>query len=47
MVMEAGGKSFSVEREIADVVNFFEIDYYKGWLQKGFTVYANGARGTC
>lgn len=42
-----GDRTFLVEKEIADIVKFFEIDYYKGWLQKGFVVYANGSRGAC
>ncbi len=45
--MEKDGISFAVERELADVINFFEIDYAKGWLRKGFAVYANGSRASC
>ncbi|HYE84361.1 MAG TPA: hypothetical protein VEG39_19630 [Clostridia bacterium] len=41
------GIAFSIEREIADVINYFEIDYLNGWLRKGFAIYANGSRGSC
>jgi Fe-S cluster assembly iron-binding protein IscA len=47
VTVEKDGWIFSVEREIADVVNYFEIDYYKNWLRKGFVVYVNGSRGSC
>ncbi|HYF84540.1 MAG TPA: hypothetical protein VEB00_16130 [Clostridia bacterium] len=45
--MEKDGMAFSVEREIADVVNYLEIDYNKGWLRKGFSIYVNGSRSSC
>lgn len=45
--VKVGDMNFHVEEEFAGVINFFEIDYYKGWLQKGFVVNANGVRGTC
>ncbi len=47
VTIEKDGMNFAIERELADVINFFEIDYIKGWLRKGFAVYANGARGSC
>lgn len=47
VIMEKEGMNFAIERELADVVNFFEVDYVKGWLRKGFAVYANGSRGSC
>ena len=47
VTVEKDGMKFSVEREIADVVNYFEIDYYKGWLRKGFVIYLNGSRSSC
>ncbi len=47
VTVEKDGMTFSVEREIADVVNYFEIDYYKGWLRKGFVIYMNGLRSSC
>ncbi|NLN49243.1 MAG: hypothetical protein GX154_09225 [Clostridiales bacterium] len=39
--------NFAVEGEVYDLVNSFEIDYYKGVFQKGYVVYANGNRGSC
>ena len=39
--------NFVVEGEVYDLVNSFEIDYYKGVFQKGYVVYANGNRGSC
>lgn len=47
VTVEKDGRTFSAEREIADVVNYFEIDYYKGWLRKGFVIYVNGSRRSC
>jgi len=47
VTVEKDGMRFSVDREIADVVNFFVIDYLKGWLRKGFSVYVNGSRSSC
>jgi Fe-S cluster assembly iron-binding protein IscA len=47
VTVEKDGRVFSVEREVADVVNYFEIDYYKGWLRKGFVIYVNGSKGSC
>jgi Fe-S cluster assembly iron-binding protein IscA len=47
VTVEKDGLNFSVEREIADVVNYIEIDYYKGWLRKGFAIYVNGSRSSC
>ena len=39
--------NFAVEKDIADIVNNIEIDYYKGLFQKGYVVYANGSKGSC
>lgn len=39
--------NFAVEKDISDMVNSFEIDYYKNLFQKGYVVYANGSRGSC
>jgi len=47
ITLEKDGINFAIEGELADVINFFEIDYAKGWLRKGFAVYANGSRGSC
>lgn len=47
VTVEKDGWKFSVEREIADIVNFFEIDYHNGWLRKGFAIYVNGSRSSC
>jgi len=47
LIVEKDGWTFAVEKEIADVVNYFEIDYYKGWLRKGFVIYLNGSKGDC
>jgi Fe-S cluster assembly iron-binding protein IscA len=41
------GRTFAVEREIAETTNFFEIDYVNGWLRKGFAIYANGSKSSC
>lgn len=47
VMVEKDGMTFAIEGEVAEIVNFFEIDYTKGWLRKGFAVYANGSRGSC
>jgi len=47
ITVEKDGRTFAAEREIAEVINYFEIDYYNGWLRKGFAVYANGSRSSC
>ena len=46
-VAVSDGFSFSVEQEIADAVDSFEIDYRNGWLNRGFAVYPNGYRSSC
>ena len=45
--VEKDGRIFAVEKEIADIVNYLEIDYYKGWLRKGFMININGSRSSC
>jgi Fe-S cluster assembly iron-binding protein IscA len=47
VIMEKDGRTFAIEKEVAEVVNFFEVDYIKNWLRKGFAVFANGSRGSC
>ena len=47
VTIEKDGRTFAIEGEVAEIVNFFEIDYVKGWLRKGFAVYANGSRASC
>lgn len=47
VTVEKDGMNFSAERELADVVNYFEIDYYKGWMRKDFVIYANGSKSSC
>lgn len=47
VTVEKDGMRFSVEQEIADVVNYFQIDYLKGWLRKGFVINVNGRRSSC
>ena len=47
VTIEKDGRTFAVEREIADAVNYLEIDYYKGWLRKGFLININGSRSSC
>lgn len=42
-----GDIEFSVEKEIADLVPGFQIDYYKGLFQKGYVVYADGSSRSC
>ena len=44
VTIEKDGRIFAVEREIADVVNYLEIDYYKGGLRKGFLINMNGRK---
>lgn len=39
--------NFAIEKDISDMINSLEIDYYKGLFQKGYVVYANGSRGSC
>lgn len=39
--------NFAVEKDISNMINNFEIDYYKGLFQKGYIVYANGSKGSC
>ena len=46
-IFPVGDIEFSVEKEIADLVPGFQIDYYKGLFQKGYVVYADGSRGSC
>ena len=45
--LEKDGISFAVEDGLAEVINFFEVDYVKGWLRKGFAVYPNGSKASC
>jgi Fe-S cluster assembly iron-binding protein IscA len=47
VTVEKDGMTFSVDREIAEVVNFMEIEYYKFGFRKGFEVYVNGSRRSC
>jgi len=47
VIVEKDGKIFSVEKEIADAVNYLEVDYYKGWLRKGFVINVNGSKSSC
>ena len=47
IIYPVGDIEFSVEKEVADLVPSFQIDYYKGLFQKGYVVYANGSRGSC
>lgn len=44
VVTQIGDKNFIVLDEIAEVVDLFEIDYYKGWFRKGFVIYPNGKK---
>lgn len=39
--------NFSVEKEIADLIPGFQIEYYKGLFQKGYAVYVDGASRSC
>ncbi|MGE5676680.1 MAG: hypothetical protein ACM3ZR_01355 [Pseudomonadota bacterium] len=45
--LEKDGISFSIEDGLSEIVNFFEIDYAKGWLRKGFAIYPNGSKASC
>lgn len=47
VTVEKDGMIFAVEREVADVANYLEIDYYNGWLRKGFAIYLNGSKSSC
>lgn len=44
---EESGMTFSMDKEIAEIINFFEIDYQSGWLRKGFVIYPNGSKRRC
>lgn len=46
-IFAVDGLNFVIEKDISDLVNSFEIDYYKGLFQKGYVIYANGSRGNC
>jgi len=39
--------NFSVEKEIAELIPGFQIDYYKGLFQRGYVVYVDGASRSC
>lgn len=46
-IVSVDNLNFAIEKDIANIVNNFEIDYYKGLFQKGYVVYANGSRSNC
>ena len=46
-IVSVDNLNFAIEKDIANIVNNFEIDYHKGLFQKGYVVYANGSRGNC
>lgn len=46
-IFSVDGINFAIEEDIYDLVNSFEVDYYKGLFQKGYVVYANGSKGSC
>lgn len=39
--------NFSVEKEIADLIPGFQIEYYRGLFQRGYAVYVDGASRSC
>ena len=45
--VEKEGKLFSVEKEISDAIDGIEIDYYDGWLRRGFRINVNGSKSSC
>ena len=42
LIAKAGERTFLIQNEIAKDVDFFEIDYHKGWFRKVFVVFPNG-----
>lgn len=46
-IFSVDGLNFVIEKDISDLVNSFQIDYYKGLFQKGYVIYANGKQGNC
>ena len=42
VVTQVGDRTFFVQNEIANDVNFFEVDYHNGWLRKVFVIFPNG-----
>ncbi|NLB36469.1 MAG: hypothetical protein GX824_04105 [Clostridiales bacterium] len=47
VTVEKEGKLFSVEKEISDAIDGIEIDYYDGWLRRGFRINVNGSKSSC
>lgn len=44
-VINVDGINFAVEKYLESVIDYFNVDYYKGIFKKGFIVYANGLKG--
>jgi len=42
VVTNVGDRTFLIQNEIANDVDFFEIDYHNGWLRKVFVIFPNG-----
>jgi Fe-S cluster assembly iron-binding protein IscA len=42
IITHVGDRTFLVQSEIADDVDFFEIDFHNGWLRKVFVIFPNG-----
>lgn len=42
LITKVGDRIFIVQNEIANGVDFFEIDYHNGWLRKVFVIFPNG-----
>ena len=42
IVTHVGNRTFLVKNNIANDVDFFEVDFHNGWFRKVFVVFPNG-----
>ena len=42
IIARAEDRTFYVQNDISDNVDFFEIDFHNGWFRKVFVVFPNG-----
>ena len=42
IIVRAEDRTFYVQNDISDNVDFFEIDFHNGWFRKVFVVFHNG-----
>lgn len=47
LVIVMDGISFAIEAFYAEIITYFDIEYNNGALRRGFSVYADGSRGSC